>query len=56
LHAQTGWIVDETGFILKTTTGDYDVDLINDTFPDGIYYYRLQAGDRSVTRKMILLK
>ncbi|MCX6233254.1 MAG: T9SS type A sorting domain-containing protein [Bacteroidetes bacterium] len=46
----------ETGSILKTTTGDYEVDFINDTFPDGIYYYRLKAGDQSITWKMVLLK
>ncbi len=36
--------------------GNYDVNLIASSLPDGIYYYRMQAGSYVKTRKMILAK
>ena len=36
--------------------GSYEVDWNAANFPSGVYYYRLTAGDYSVTKKMILIK
>lgn len=36
--------------------GSYFVDFNGNNFPSGIYYYRLQTGSYSETKKMILLK
>jgi flagellar hook assembly protein FlgD len=45
----------------KKTAGEYDVewdgtDSHGKAVAGGLYFYRLQAGDRVATRKMILLK
>lgn len=36
--------------------GTYEVDFNASNFPSGIYYYKLQAGDYTETRKMVLVK
>ncbi|MGE5480339.1 MAG: T9SS type A sorting domain-containing protein [Chloroflexota bacterium] len=36
--------------------GYHETDYVNKTLPPGIYYYRLRAGDRTFTRKMIVIK
>ena len=36
--------------------GTYEVEFTAETFPSGIYFYRLEAGDFIDTKKMILLK
>jgi len=36
--------------------GKYDVPLSLEELPSGIYFYRLQAGNKSVTRKLHLIK
>ncbi|MBD3168363.1 MAG: MBL fold metallo-hydrolase [candidate division Zixibacteria bacterium] len=36
--------------------GTYNIVYEMDEMPSGVYFYRLQAGDKSATRKMILLK
>ncbi|MGE5481257.1 MAG: T9SS type A sorting domain-containing protein [Chloroflexota bacterium] len=35
--------------------GYHETDYVNKTLPPGIYYYRLRAGDRTFTRKMIII-
>jgi hypothetical protein len=40
----------------KKIAGNYEVEYIADNLASGIYYYRLQAGDFSDTKKFILLK
>ncbi len=40
----------------KFNPGAYTVNWDASNYPSGIYYYRLQAGDFSETKKMILLK
>jgi len=36
--------------------GNFSVDFNADNLPSGIYYYRLQCGNRQETRQMILIK
>ena len=36
--------------------GNFSVDFNGDGLPSGIYYYRLQCGNRQETRQMILIK
>jgi len=36
--------------------GNYEVDFHTGDLPSGIYFYRLKAGDRSLTKKMTLMK
>lgn len=36
--------------------GSFSADFTGDGLPSGMYYYRLQCGDRHETRKMILMK
>ncbi|MEI6223010.1 MAG: T9SS type A sorting domain-containing protein, partial [bacterium] len=36
--------------------GSFSADFKGDGLPSGIYYYRLQCGDRHETRKMTLIK
>ncbi len=36
--------------------GTYEVDFDGSNYPSGIYYYKLQAGDFTETRKMVLIK
>lgn len=40
----------------KLHPGNFNVRWDADNFPSGVYYYKLQAGDFTSTRKMILLK
>jgi len=40
----------------QKTAGSYDVDLEASDLTSGIYFYKLTAGEFSLTRKMILLK
>lgn len=37
-------------------SGKYDIEFDASQIPSGVYFYTLQSGSRSVTRKMILLK
>ncbi|MGE5480337.1 MAG: T9SS type A sorting domain-containing protein, partial [Chloroflexota bacterium] len=54
-------IYDMRGKELETILEDYqgegyhETDYVNKTLPPGIYYYRLRAGDRTFTRKMIVV-
>ena len=36
--------------------GSYSVDWDGTNYPSGVYFYRLEAGDYTLTRKMILIK
>lgn len=36
--------------------GDYSVDFNASHFASGVYFYKLQAGDKSIVKKMMLLK
>jgi hypothetical protein len=36
--------------------GSYNIQFSGENYPSGIYFYRLQAGDFSQTRKMLLVK
>jgi hypothetical protein len=40
----------------KQNAGSYSVEFDASNYPSGIYYYKLEAGDFSEVRKMILLK
>jgi hypothetical protein len=40
----------------KLSLGSYDVEFNGANYPSGIYYYKLEAGDFSEVKKMILLK
>jgi len=38
------------------SAGEYTVNFNASTFPSGVYFYRIQAGEFSQTKKMILIK
>jgi len=38
------------------TAGEHNVTFNGETFQSGIYYYKMEAGDFSETKKMILVK
>jgi len=40
----------------KQNAGSYAVDFNGDGLPSGVYFYRLEAGELSETKRMILLK
>lgn len=40
----------------KLSTGDYEITFDASNFPNGVYFYRLQAGDYNQMKKMLLLK
>ncbi len=40
----------------QQSAGDYEVSFNGKNIPSGIYYYTLQTGEFSVTKKMVLLK
>jgi len=40
----------------KQSPGTYEVNWNANAFPSGVFFYRLEAGDYSETRKMILIK
>jgi len=40
----------------KQNTGSYTVNFNGEGLPSGIYFYKLEAGDFSETKRMILLK
>lgn len=40
----------------ELSPGEYNVDFDGANYPSGIYYYRLQTGDFTETRKMVLIK
>jgi len=40
----------------EKTAGTYNVEFNASSLPSGIYYYKLQAGEYTATKKMILLK
>ncbi len=40
----------------KQNAGSYSVEFDASNYPSGVYYYKLEAGDFSEVRKMILLK
>ena len=55
-------VFDVLGQLLETlenterNPGEFELEFDGEEFPSGIYYYRLQAGDFSETKKMVLLK
>jgi hypothetical protein len=40
----------------EKSVGSYEVEFDATSLPSGIYFYRLQAGNYTTTKKMILLK
>jgi len=40
----------------KQNAGSYAVDFNGDGLPSGVYFYKLEAGELSETKRMILLK
>jgi hypothetical protein len=40
----------------KLNAGTYEIPFSNNLLPSGVYFYRLQAGDYTNTKKLILLK
>jgi len=40
----------------KQTPGRYHVQFDGSTFASGVYFYRLQAGTYTATKKLLLLK
>lgn len=40
----------------KQSAGEHDVNWHAQGAPSGVYFYRLQAGDKVETRKMILMR
>ena len=51
LGSELATLVDE-----NQNAGSYSVDFNGANYPSGIYYYKIEAGDFSEVRKMILLK
>ena len=55
-------LCDETGRVVRTLVngvlppGDHDVMVNADALPDGVYYYRLQAGSLTQTRAMRIVR
>jgi hypothetical protein len=55
-------IYDITGRVVKTLVdeqlqpGEYEVQWDASNVASGVYFYRLHAGDRQITRKLVLLK
>lgn len=37
-------------------TGEYEIQMMNNNFSSGVYYYKLTAGDFSQTKKMVIIK
>jgi hypothetical protein len=54
-------LYDMTGREVKTilnsskSKGLHSIDFINSDLPSGIYYYKLTAGDRSLTKKLMII-
>jgi hypothetical protein len=40
----------------QLSPGTYEVDFDGSELPSGVYYYRLEAGNFSQTKKMVLIK
>jgi len=40
----------------KQNAGSYTVDFNGDGLPSGVYFYKLEAGEFTETKRMILLK
>lgn len=51
LGAQVATLVDG-----RQEAGYHDVSFTNASLPSGVYYYRLRAGNETITRKMVLMK
>jgi hypothetical protein len=51
LGQQVSTLIDD-----ELRAGDYSVNFDGSSYASGAYFYRLQAGTRHTTRKMILLK
>ncbi len=51
LGREVGTLVDE-----RLTGGDHTARFEAETLPSGVYFYRLQAGERAQTGKMVLVK
>jgi hypothetical protein len=46
----------ETLISQKQVAGRYEIDFSGDDLPSGVYYYQLNTGARSETKKMLLLR
>jgi hypothetical protein len=40
----------------QLSPGTYEVDFDGSNLPSGVYYYKLEAGSFTKTRKMVLIK
>jgi len=55
-------VYDALGRLVKTLinqplkTGEYEVNFDGTNLPSGVYFYKLSAGDFTLTRKMVLIK